>query len=59
AFDVRGTPLADEATVLEAGLAQVGASEPSKRIITGAVIVVAVIIDTLRQRRADRRAGGH
>ncbi|MFE8646705.1 ABC transporter permease [Sphingomonas sp. NCPPB 2930] len=41
--------------VLEAGLAQVGASEPSKRIITGAVIVVAVIIDTVRQRRADRR----
>ncbi|WP_144006643.1 ABC transporter permease [Pelomonas sp. KK5] len=42
--------------VLEAGLAQVGASEPSKRIITGAVIVVAVIIDTLRQRRAERKA---
>ncbi|MCS4511541.1 ABC transporter permease [Xylophilus ampelinus] len=41
--------------VLEAGLAQVGASEPSKRIITGAVIVVAVIFDTVRQRRADRR----
>ena len=40
--------------VLEAGLAQVGASEPAKRIITGAVIVVAVIIDTLRQRRAAR-----
>jgi ribose transport system permease protein len=38
--------------VLEAGLIQVGANEPSKRIITGAVIVVAVIIDTLRQRRA-------
>ena len=38
--------------VLEAGLAQVGASEPSKRIITGAVIVTAVIVDTLRQRRA-------
>ncbi|GAA0752041.1 ABC transporter permease [Ideonella azotifigens] len=37
--------------VLEAGLAQVGASEPSKRIITGAVIVAAVIVDTLRQRR--------
>lgn len=37
--------------VLEAGLAQIGASEPSKRIITGAVIVIAVIIDTLRQRR--------
>ena len=42
--------------VLEAGLAQVGASEPSKRIITGAVIVLAVIIDTLRQRRAAARA---
>ena len=38
--------------VLEAGLAQVGASEPSKRIITGFVIVAAVIVDTLRQRRA-------
>ncbi|WP_017760055.1 ABC transporter permease [Pseudacidovorax intermedius] len=38
--------------VLEAGLAQVGASEPAKRIITGAVIVAAVIIDTVRQRRA-------
>ena len=35
-----------------AGLAQVGASEPSKRIITGFVIVAAVIVDTLRQRRA-------
>ncbi|ABM34738.1 ABC transporter permease [Paracidovorax citrulli] len=38
--------------VLEAGLAQIGASEPSKRIITGCVIVAAVIVDTLRQRRA-------
>jgi len=38
--------------VLEAGLAQVGASDPTKRIITGCVIVVAVVIDTLRQRRA-------
>jgi ribose transport system permease protein len=38
-------------TVLEAGLAQIGVSDPSKRIITGCVIVVAVIIDTLRQRR--------
>lgn len=42
--------------VLEAGLAQIGASEPSKRIITGAVIVLAVIIDTVRQRRAAARA---
>ncbi|WP_394789032.1 ABC transporter permease [Rhodoferax sp.] len=40
--------------VLEAGLAQVGVSDPSKRIITGCVIVIAVIIDTLRQRRAAR-----
>ena len=38
--------------VLEAGLAQIGVSDPSKRIITGCVIVVAVIIDTVRQRRA-------
>lgn len=38
--------------VLEAGLAQIGASDPTKRIITGCVIVVAVIIDTLRQRRS-------
>ena len=38
--------------VLEAGLAQIGASDPTKRIITGCVIVVAVVIDTLRQRRA-------
>jgi ribose transport system permease protein len=41
--------------VLEAGLAQIGVSDPSKRIITGCVIVVAVIIDTLRQRRAATR----
>ena len=40
--------------VLEAGLAQIGASEPQKRIITGVVIVVAVIIDTIRQRRVAR-----
>jgi ribose transport system permease protein len=38
--------------VLEAGLAQIGASDPTKRIITGCVIVVAVIIDMLRQRRS-------
>jgi ribose transport system permease protein len=36
--------------VLQSGLAQVGASEPSKRIITGAVIVVAVLLDALRKR---------
>lgn len=35
-------------SVLAAGLAQVGASEPTKRFITGAVIVVAVVLDTYR-----------
>jgi ribose transport system permease protein len=33
---------------LEAGLAQVGASEPTKRVVTGLVIVIAVIIDAWR-----------
>jgi ribose transport system permease protein len=33
---------------LEAGLAQVGASEPTKRVITGMVIVGAVILDAWR-----------
>lgn len=42
--------------VLEAGLAQIGASEPTKRIITGAVIIVAVIFDMYRSRR-DTQAG--
>jgi ribose transport system permease protein len=35
---------------LEAGLAQVGASEPTKRVVTGLVIVVAVVIDAWRHR---------
>jgi ribose transport system permease protein len=37
---------------LEAGLAQVGASEPAKRMITGGVIVVAVVLDSWRHRLA-------
>src|SRR5450830_1916186 len=37
-------------SVLEAGLAQVGVSEPVKRIITGLVIVAAVVLDTYRRR---------
>ena len=41
-------------SVLEAGLAQIGASEPTKRIITGCVIIVAVVFDTLRERRKKR-----
>lgn len=36
--------------VLQAGLAQVGASEPAKRVITGVVIVMAVVIDVYRHR---------
>jgi ribose transport system permease protein len=35
---------------LDAGLAQVGASEPSKRVITGGVIVAAVVMDAWRSR---------
>jgi ribose transport system permease protein len=40
---------------LEAGLAQVGASEPAKRVITGAVIVIAVVLDAWRHRMAGSR----
>jgi len=36
-------------SILEAGLAQIGVSEPMKRIITGIVIVAAVILDTYRR----------
>jgi ribose transport system permease protein len=35
---------------LETGLAQVGASEPVKRVITGGVIVIAAIIDACRNQ---------
>lgn len=35
---------------LESGLAQAGASEPVKRVVTGLVIVVAVMIDAWRSR---------
>ena len=42
-------------SVLEAGLAQIGASDPTKRIITGTVIVIAVIVDMYRNRG---KAGG-
>jgi ribose transport system permease protein len=38
-------------SVLAAGLTQVGATEPVKRVITGVVIVVAVVIDAYRSRR--------
>ena len=36
--------------VLGSGLAQMGAAEPVKRIITGCVIVAAVVIDHYRTR---------
>ena len=36
--------------VLQLGLAQIGASEPVKRVVTGAVIVIAVVIDVYRHR---------
>jgi ribose transport system permease protein len=41
--------------VLQTGLAQIGATEPTKRIVTGAVIVAAVILDAYRYRLAGRR----
>jgi ribose transport system permease protein len=43
--------------VLQAGLAQIGATEPAKRIVTGAVIVAAVILDAYRRKLA-AAAGG-
>lgn len=41
--------------VLQTGLAQIGATEPTKRIVTGVVIVVAVIVDVYRHRLAGSR----
>jgi len=35
---------------LEAGLVQIGASEPMKRVITGTVIIAAVLADTWRRK---------
>jgi len=42
--------------VLQAGLAQIGASEPAKRIVTGLVIVAAVILDAHRRSLVSRGA---
>jgi ribose transport system permease protein len=43
--------------VLQSGLAQVGATEPAKRIVTGGVIVAAVILDAWRRSTVlDRRS---
>ncbi|EDL57193.1 ABC transporter permease [Gimesia maris] len=40
--------------VLQTGLAQIGATDPIKRVITGAVIIVAVLLDVARQRWKQR-----
>lgn len=42
---------------LEAGLAQLGASDPIKRVITGSVIVAAVVLDAWRHRHRRRKHG--
>lgn len=42
--------------VLGAGLAQVGAQEPTKRLITGCVIVAAVVLDYYRNRWGAKRS---
>ncbi|MHC4201204.1 MAG: ABC transporter permease [Planctomycetota bacterium] len=45
--------------VLGAGLVQVGAKEPTKRLVTGLVIVAAVILDYYRQRLRGRALARH
>jgi ribose transport system permease protein len=40
--------------VLQTGLAQIGVSDPTKQIITGSVIVAAVLLDAIRSRWSDR-----
>ena len=40
--------------VLQNGLAQIGVSEPTKRLITGAVIITAVLIDRWRANHSAR-----
>jgi len=41
-------------TVLQSGLASVGAQEPVKRVVTGSVIIVAVIVDAYRHQLSGR-----
>ncbi|GAB5407301.1 MAG: ABC transporter permease [Aureliella sp.] len=41
-------------SVLQTGLAQIGVSDANKQIITGVVIVVAVLLDALRSRFGQR-----
>ena len=42
--------------VLETGLAQIGAQESAKRMVTGVVIIIAVIVDFYRTRRAEAKS---
>ena len=44
--------------VLQTGLAQAGATEPTKRIITGVAILLAVATDVWRRRRGVANGGG-
>jgi ribose transport system permease protein len=41
--------------VLHSGLAAVGAKDETKRLVTGSVIVAAVIVDYYRRRLSNRR----
>ena len=43
--------------VLGYGLAQMGAQEPTKRVVTGIVIVIAVVIDYYRHRLTIAESG--
>jgi ribose transport system permease protein len=38
---------------VDVNLAQIGATEPTKRVITGLVIIAAVILDVYRNRSDD------
>ncbi|MEZ6123079.1 MAG: ABC transporter permease [Planctomycetaceae bacterium] len=42
-------------SVLQTGLAQLGVSDANKQITTGAVIIVAVMLDAIRTRRVHRK----
>lgn len=41
-------------SILQTGLAQMGVSDPIKRMITGGVIILAVLIDAMRKPTRDR-----
>jgi ribose transport system permease protein len=41
-------------SILQTGLAQLGATDPIKRIVTGGVIILSVLLDSLRKQSAIR-----